>query len=57
MDALNCYTDNMQNAEKWKLTERVLDPDCHFYISMQHDEKPYCTNCYMRDFGPRGESK
>uniref|UniRef100_A0A671RBN5 Cysteine-rich protein 1 n=1 Tax=Sinocyclocheilus anshuiensis TaxID=1608454 RepID=A0A671RBN5_9TELE len=20
----------------------------------EHDEKPYCTNCYMRDFGPRG---
>ncbi|KAF4071646.1 hypothetical protein AMELA_G00275710 [Ameiurus melas] len=20
----------------------------------EHDEKPYCTNCYLRDFGPRG---
>uniref|UniRef100_A0A9J7ZUY3 Cysteine-rich protein 1 n=1 Tax=Cyprinus carpio carpio TaxID=630221 RepID=A0A9J7ZUY3_CYPCA len=23
----------------------------------EHDEKPYCTNCYMRDFGPRGSQK
>ncbi|TRY94483.1 hypothetical protein DNTS_004620 [Danionella cerebrum] len=20
----------------------------------EHDEKPYCSNCYMRHFGPRG---
>ncbi|KTF93129.1 hypothetical protein cypCar_00033048 [Cyprinus carpio] len=22
----------------------------------EHDEKPYCTNCYMRDFGPRAKN-
>ncbi|KAI5616555.1 cysteine-rich protein 2-like isoform X2, partial [Silurus asotus] len=21
----------------------------------EHDDKPYCTNCYLRDFGPRGD--
>ncbi|XP_048053467.1 cysteine-rich protein 1 [Chanodichthys erythropterus] len=30
--------------------KRQLTPGQH----AEHDEKPYCTNCYMRDFGPRG---
>lgn len=50
--ALRCYTDNMHNAIKLQILIVAV-----FYISIQHDEKPYCTNCYMRDFGPRGESK
>uniref|UniRef100_A0A3B1J6F8 Cysteine-rich protein 1 n=1 Tax=Astyanax mexicanus TaxID=7994 RepID=A0A3B1J6F8_ASTMX len=32
--------------------KRQLTPGQH----AEHDEKPYCTNCYMRDFGPRGEN-
>ncbi|MCI4395053.1 hypothetical protein PGIGA_G00176090 [Pangasianodon gigas] len=30
--------------------KRQLTPGQH----AEHDEKPYCTNCYLRDFGPRG---
>ncbi|KAK7161970.1 hypothetical protein R3I94_004590 [Phoxinus phoxinus] len=33
--------------------KRQLTPGQH----AEHDEKPYCTNCYMRDFGPRGSRK
>lgn len=30
--------------------KRQLTPGQH----AEHDEKPFCTNCFMRDFGPRG---
>uniref|UniRef100_A0A673ZTQ9 LIM zinc-binding domain-containing protein n=1 Tax=Salmo trutta TaxID=8032 RepID=A0A673ZTQ9_SALTR len=27
---------------------------CFLCFVFQHDEKPYCTNCYMKMFGTRG---
>uniref|UniRef100_A0A6Q2XIH3 Cysteine-rich protein 1 n=1 Tax=Esox lucius TaxID=8010 RepID=A0A6Q2XIH3_ESOLU len=30
--------------------KRQLTPGQH----AEHEEKPYCSNCYMKKFGPRG---
>ncbi|XP_036809818.1 cysteine-rich protein 2-like isoform X5 [Oncorhynchus mykiss] len=35
---------------KCQLCQRQLTPGQH----AEHDEKPYCTNCYMKTFGTRG---
>ncbi|KAL1023874.1 hypothetical protein UPYG_G00048270 [Umbra pygmaea] len=33
--------------------KRQLNPGQH----AEHDEKPYCSNCYMKLFGPRGNRR
>ncbi|XP_052359323.1 cysteine-rich protein 1 isoform X4 [Oncorhynchus keta] len=38
---------------KCQLCQRQLTPGQH----AEHDEKPYCTNCYMKTFGPRGNRR
>uniref|UniRef100_A0A674A6B2 Cysteine-rich protein 1 n=2 Tax=Salmoninae TaxID=504568 RepID=A0A674A6B2_SALTR len=35
---------------KCQQCQRQLTPGQH----AEHDEKPYCTNCYMKMFGTRG---
>ncbi|XP_045567224.1 cysteine-rich protein 1 isoform X5 [Salmo salar] len=37
---------------KCQQCQRQLTPGQH----AEHDEKPYCTNCYMKMFGTRGTS-
>ncbi|KAK6324331.1 hypothetical protein J4Q44_G00036730 [Coregonus suidteri] len=34
---------------KCQQCQRQLTPGQH----AEHDEKPFCTNCYMKTFGPR----
>uniref|UniRef100_A0AAZ3RE03 Cysteine-rich protein 1 n=1 Tax=Oncorhynchus tshawytscha TaxID=74940 RepID=A0AAZ3RE03_ONCTS len=38
---------------KCQLCQRQLTPGQH----AEHDEKPYCTNCYMKMFGPRAGNR
>ncbi|XP_041728311.1 cysteine-rich protein 1 isoform X2 [Coregonus clupeaformis] len=38
---------------KCQQCQRQLTPGQH----AEHDEKPYCTNCYMKTFGPRGKGR